>query len=68
MGTAVVVAITFGVMAATGIALAGGGTTTATTPADAEIVTVPSKSKSGDCSGSGHSRICRIPMLVSVAE
>jgi hypothetical protein len=68
MGTAVVLAITLGVMGATGIALAGGHTTTATTPADAQIVTIPSKSKSGDCGGSGRTRICRIPMLVSIAE
>jgi hypothetical protein len=40
-GTALVLAVTFGVMGATGIALARGDGTTATTPAETEMLTVP---------------------------
>jgi hypothetical protein len=71
-GTALVLAITFGVMGATGFALAGGDKTTATTPAasrtGAQLLTVPPRSDPGAGSGPGNIPVCRTPMLVSIPE
>jgi hypothetical protein len=59
--TALVLAITFGVMGTTGIALAGGDTTGTTRLAETRMVTAPSTSESGG--GFGKSPTCRIPMV-----
>jgi hypothetical protein len=53
-GTALVLAITFGVMGTTGIAIAGGGTTTTASLAEAQTF--------------GNSPTCRLPMLVHIPQ
>ena len=67
-GTALVLAITFAVMAATGIALARGDRSTATTPAETQTVIAPCNSESSRGGGFGNSVTCRIPMLVRIPE
>jgi hypothetical protein len=60
-GTALVLAITFGVMGKTGIALARGDSTATTSLAATQTLT-------GSGGGFGNGAACRTPMLVHIPE